>query len=106
MRSQDGIFGMGVDVPCFSMIQEMVYTYLKDHYRSLEMGLYYHTTDSFHVYERHFSMLDKIVNNEDEFEAIDIPRISGVAECDFLLDIKNVKDVPEEFKFTKWLLED
>jgi len=107
MRSQDAVFGMGNDLPCFSFIHEMVYTYLKEHYPDLEMGLYYHTADSFHVYERHFGMLNQILQG-DEFESIEVPRIHSVAECDFLRRLDAYRnaaiEIPEEYKFTKWLL--
>ena len=29
----------------------------------IELGHYYHSADSFHIYESHFKMMDKIVNN-------------------------------------------
>jgi len=62
MRSQDAIFGMGNDAPCFSFIHEMMYTVLKVIYKDLQMGNYHHTADSFHVYERHYEMVEKILH--------------------------------------------
>jgi thymidylate synthase len=80
MRSQDGIFGMGNDAPAFSIIQEMIYVMLRDtKYPELEMGTYTHTADSFHVYERHFEMLDKIVAG-DAYLPIACPKIKSADE--------------------------
>lgn len=101
MRSQDSVFGMGNDVPAFSFIHEMLCNSLKEFYPDLKYGEYYHSSDSFHIYERHFEMMDKIVDN-DKFTPIICPVISGSEEVKFLrkLDFTNI---PEKFKFTKWL---
>ena len=80
MRSQDGIFGMGNDAPAFSVIQEMVFVSLRDTvYPELEMGTYTHTADSFHVYERHFEMLETIVAG-DGFTKLFCPQIVSIDE--------------------------
>lgn len=107
MRSQDAIYGMGNDAPCFSMIHEIAFVYLKAHYPELEMGNYYHTADSFHVYERHFKMLDKLAfSKHEDFEEIDVPKISCVEECDFLLTSHQNSEIsiPKSYMFTRWLL--
>jgi thymidylate synthase len=106
MRSQDAVFGMGNDAPAFSFLHEMILNMLRfTKYPDLQMGSYHHTADSFHVYERHFEMLDQLVVEDVPLEEIDTPRISGFEEVDFLIyDIHN--DVPpkEEYLFAKWLL--
>lgn len=62
MRSQDMVFGMGNDAPTFSFTHEMVYVMLKEVYPELQLGNYYHSVDSAHVYERHFEMMDQMLN--------------------------------------------
>lgn len=101
MRSQDAIYGMGNDLPCFSFIHEMMYESLKATYPNLNYGIYYHIADSFHVYERHFDMLKKIINN-DAYTPVIIPKINGKSEVDFLR-AGDFKNIPQEFKFTQWL---
>lgn len=107
MRSQDAIFGMAADAPCFSFIHEMALMYLKTEYPDLQLGLYHHYANSFHVYERHFEMLNNILGEpEEDFIDIQIPRMHSGAECDMMLDMaKNgIPDyIPEEYKFTRWL---
>lgn len=110
MRSQDLIFGAGNDVPCFSFIHEMMYVSLRDKkYPELQMGNYFHYTDSLHVYERHYEVLEKIANGE-VLVPIDCPRISSIDEVSFLLfelnmiDSNNKKHIPNEYEFSKWLI--
>jgi thymidylate synthase len=115
MRSQDAVFGMGNDAPCFSFIHEMMFVVLKDTYPDLEYGNYFHHADSFHVYERHFELLQRIVLDGDPFVPVECPKISGIEEVNFLRKYASFTDeerkmVPkdlfkEEYEFTKWLLE-
>lgn len=103
MRSQDAIFGMGNDAPAFSIIHEMVMNALKPTYPTIELGNYFHVADSFHVYERHFGMLEKIIEG-DEFTDVEVPRMSGPEEVKFLInDLHRNIEVPSTFEFTKWL---
>lgn len=55
MRSQDAVFGMGNDIPTFSFLQELVATGL-----GVEMGTLSVSVGSFHAYERHFGVIDKL----------------------------------------------
>ena len=102
MRSQDAIYGLGNDIPTFSFIHEMMYNALREFYPDIEYGRYHHFVDSLHVYEKHWPMLEKILD-DDEFEEIECPKISGPNEVKFLRELK-FDDVPEYFKFTRWLL--
>lgn len=65
MRSQDAIYGMGNDAPCFSFVHELMYVNLKclapKLFADLELGLYIHSADSFHIYEKHYNMLEDII---------------------------------------------
>ena len=101
MRSQDAIFGMGNDAPTFSFIHEMMYLTLKIMYPGLQYGFYYHSADSFHVYERHYEMLDAIVNG-DEYVQVGCPKMDGLEEVQFLRAC-NYSNIPDSFEFTKWI---
>ena len=77
MRSQDMVFGMGNDAPTFSFTQEMVFTMLREVYPELELGEYYHSVDSAHIYERHFDMLDQIlVSDVVQFPGVECPQMT------------------------------
>jgi thymidylate synthase len=56
MRSNDCIFGTTNDVFCFSMLYRMVHSMLET-----EVGTYTHFVNSLHVYEKHFPMIQAII---------------------------------------------
>jgi thymidylate synthase len=106
MRSQDTIFGLGADIPCFSFVHEMMYHVLKDTYPELQYGHYYHRADSFHAYEKHFEML-KGMATDSVFTQVECPEISGSGEVSYLLNMYENQQfdfIPDEYKFTKWLM--
>ena len=60
MRSSDQVFGLGTDIPSFSMVQRLVYAILKATYPELEMGSLTIVAASSHIYERHFAMCEAL----------------------------------------------
>ena len=54
MRSNDLVYGFGVDQYCFSKLQEMVANEL-----NLPVGTYTHFAHDLHIYERHYNMKTK-----------------------------------------------
>ena len=104
MRSCDAVWGFSNDLPAFSFIHEMVLCYLKRVYPQLECGSYHHSADSFHVYERHFDLLDKLVSRLERFSIVLCPKMSGAEEVDFLRK-GDFSEVPENYQFTLWLLD-
>lgn len=102
MRSSDLIWGITNDVVQFSLLYEMVYNKLKFFYKSLEIGIYNHKSDSFHIYERHFKMLDAIINsNGENWNNIKIPLIESAIEVETLITQKfNL-----QYNFSSWLLQ-
>lgn len=97
MRSQDAIWGLGNDLPCFSLFHELVAALLE-----LPMGEYCQTVDSMHVYERHWPMLTEIVLGS-PYEPVNVPLITGAAEARDLL-AGRVEDSP--YAFTRWLYQE
>lgn len=66
MRSNDAVFGFCNDVFTFCMYHQMMLNELNSRLElkdQLSLGHYYHSAGSFHVYETHFNMMDKIVQN-------------------------------------------
>ncbi len=71
MRSNDAVFGFCNDVFTFCMYHQMMLNELNTFIAAngdiekerIELGHYYHSAGSFHVYETHFNMMDKIVQN-------------------------------------------
>jgi thymidylate synthase len=74
MRSNDAIFGLTNDVFCFWMVHKMVFAILKRAYPDLKIGRYTHKVDSLHVYERHWSMLNELINGgEKDYYTVFVP---------------------------------
>lgn len=61
MRSNDAIYGFFNDFAWFSEVHRRLLDDLRDTYKDLEVGNITHIANSFHVYERHFEMLEEIV---------------------------------------------
>ena len=59
MRSSDVIFGIAYDIPAFTLFQELLANEL-----GVGMGTYTHTSNSLHIYERHFDMAKKILKTD------------------------------------------
>jgi len=60
MRSSDLILGIAYDVPAFTMMQELLAKQL-----GVGLGEYMHTSNSLHIYERHFEMVEKMISVDD-----------------------------------------
>lgn len=114
MRSQDAIFGMGNDAPFFSMLMELMYwTLVRGGMNDLQLGTYHHSADSFHVYEKHYKMLDQILADpvvSDDFHER-CPVMSPLTPISLKLLRDNRQWSMDELKklsgdvFTAWLLE-
>jgi thymidylate synthase len=66
MRSNDIFFGLSYDAPWFSLLHQSMFLNLKEHYPDLKLGMYYHCADNIHYYERHFELVENILNSEVE----------------------------------------
>lgn len=67
MRSSDVIFGIAYDIPAFTFFQELLANEL-----GVDVGTYTHTSNSLHIYERHFDMAERIIKisnvNKSQFQ--------------------------------------
>lgn len=61
MRSNDVIYGFTNDSFCFSQLYLLVFKTLENKYSWLLKGTYTHFTNSMHVYDRHFDMINNII---------------------------------------------
>jgi thymidylate synthase len=68
MRSSDQIFGLGTDLPTFAFVQLLIHGVLKSDARfcGLQVGTLTVHAMSSHIYERHFSMVQKILEEPQE----------------------------------------
>lgn len=63
MRSNDIFFGLTYDAPWFAAIHQSMYLNLLETYPDLKLGIYYHCADNIHFYERHFDVVNKILDS-------------------------------------------
>ena len=63
MRSNDVMWGLTYDLFSFTLMQECMLLELQQYpkFEKLELGSYYHTAGSMHIYERHFEQAEKII---------------------------------------------
>ena len=63
MRSNDIFFGLTYDAPWFASIHQSMFLNLKEVYPDLKLGVYYHSADNIHFYERHFEAANQILDD-------------------------------------------
>lgn len=68
MRSSDLILGIPYDVIAFTMFQEMMALEL-----NVELGTYMHVSNSMHIYQRDFEMVEKILNADNAAHVVPMP---------------------------------
>lgn len=61
-RSNDVSWGVSNDVFTIVEIFKYVYAYLQQFIPNLKLGMYEHNATSMHVYEKHYAMLEDIIN--------------------------------------------
>ena len=60
MRSSDLILGIAYDIPAFTIFQELLAKEL-----NVDLGEYTHISNSLHIYEHHFKMVEKMLSNDE-----------------------------------------
>lgn len=92
MRSSDVILGLAYDVPAFTIFQELLALQLSSELgRSIGLGTYTHLSASLHVYERHFKMVEKILNEDwkQNYEKLlEMPPMPSMPQLDKMMMIE------------------
>lgn len=82
MRSSDQVFGLGTDIPTFSVLMMLAHGMLRGTYPLLAVGQIVITAASSHIYDRHYSMVTKIINEDvTQLEPRALPQCSGTGEA-------------------------
>lgn len=79
MRSNDAIWGTPTDVAFFCSLQIQMFNHLKAAYPDLELGSYTHVANSYHVYDRHYSLVKRMMQSKFESETLP-PIVSNLIE--------------------------
>jgi thymidylate synthase len=74
MRSNDAIWGTPTDVAFFCSLQMQIHAHLKEIYPDLELGTYTHVANSYHVYDRHYDLAQRMLAAP--FNSVKLPQIS------------------------------
>jgi thymidylate synthase len=114
MRSNDIVRGLAYDVPSFTLFQYLMYLRLKPIYPELKIGSYTHISNSLHVYETDFDIIEKRLTNgltENRFpmpqnwnviKSKDVEKLIDERLDDTLIDHK--WDYNENIDFYDWIL--
>jgi thymidylate synthase len=111
MRSNDVIWGLPTDIAFFAILQSQMVSHLRHTYPYLELGTYTHIANSYHIYEHHFEVVDKMLNFEFFPEAIpavaqDLISQNSETSANFKVLSSNFNNDIESFKdpLYKWIV--
>jgi len=79
MRSNDVVLGFMTDWAFFSVLHYHVCLHMKEYYPTLRMGSYTHISHSMHLYEKHYDLVEKMLEDADSkiiFEPDALPVLS------------------------------
>lgn len=101
MRSSDLILGLAYDVPAFTLFQELLSVELsKKLNRPIGIGDYIHTSNSLHIYEKHFEMVESIIASSEQKSLVmpPLPESLPIQELlDFEAKCREAKNSDEVF---------
>jgi thymidylate synthase len=80
MRSNDVLWGLPYDVFFFTMLQELLAVTL-----GLDLGTYYHSVGSLHLYDRHLELAHRVLTDEGGFP-FEMPTMKAVDQLREFLD--------------------
>jgi len=75
IRSNDAVWGTPTDAAFFCSLQMQMLNHLRTVYPDLELGTYTHVADSYHVYDRHYELVNKMLEND--FVPVKMPMVKN-----------------------------
>lgn len=102
MRSNDAVWGTPTDVAFFCSLQMQMYSHLKQFYPELELGTYTHVANSYHIYDKHYELTEKMLATEFKSEKLlpvigDLIDIYGVPSKNLMTLIQSLASTEETF---------
>lgn len=97
MRSNDVILGLPTDAAFFATLQSQMLSHLKPKYPDIRLGTYTHITNSLHLYEHHFKLVEEMFDHDFTREEIppvgrDLVYADGTPSIDFKVMFDHAKD--------------
>lgn len=107
MRSSDQIFGLGTDVPTFSVLMMMAHGLLMEVYPDLQLGTITITATSSHIYERHYRMVERMLEEPaSEYGRIRLPMAQRAGEVLQIVAERgkfSMKTTPDRFQLYRFI---
>lgn len=105
MRSSDQIFGLGTDLPTFSVLTMMALGLLRSYYGGLRVGTLQVVAASSHIYSQHFRKVEKILEeNVDNCPLVYLPEPSGSGEVMAMIAHRGKRqDVPSSWRLYEFI---
>jgi len=75
IRSNDALWGTPTDAAFFCSLQMQILNHLKPTYPDLELGTYTHVADSYHIYDRHYELTEKMLQHD--FVPCELPAVTN-----------------------------
>lgn len=92
MRSNDAILGTPTDVAFFTCLQQQMLSHLQVlKYPDLKLGKYTHIVNSYHLYDKHFELVEEMLL--EEFKEVEFPKL----EADLVLPSGNPSNLLVKF---------
>jgi thymidylate synthase len=73
MRSNDAVRGTPTDIAFFCTLQVQMWKHLKEFYPDLQLGSYTHVANSYHIYDTHYELVEKMLGQS--FEPVSMPTL-------------------------------
>lgn len=92
MRSSDSIFGTTYDIPFFMILQQQMRLCLLDKYPTLGLGSFTYSSNSQHIYEKDFELVEQMLKHNfisdyiPELKETLLPRINNNFENSSVID--------------------
>lgn len=100
MRSNDVIWGFTNDAFCFQQLYDFMYRLLHHDMPELRTGSYTHFTNSLHVYERHYDMIQLLIaRGMADYVPINVP----VVQAGEVIQLVATKGQYKDGSYATWL---
>jgi thymidylate synthase len=105
MRSSDQIFGLGTDLPTFSVLAHLALGLLRPYYGGLGLGPMTVVAASSHIYSRHFRIVEDILEEDiDTCPTIQLPMVNSAAEALAIIAHRGKKQkVPDAWRLYEFI---
>jgi thymidylate synthase len=98
MRSNDIVYGLMTDFAFFNILHQQAHRHLKYYYPNLQMGIYTHFTNSLHLYEKHFELVEKMLKHPCHHAQ------TPTLDCDYISEIGAPLCYPEDSEFHNYIM--